>query len=106
MRWLGGSGLAFTSRSPGCTQSINFYRMDDGFRFVDLPGMDIAKVPKEITRQWKQLIEHYLPGTVRCSFRCLILDARRGWMDKDIELKTGSNATAGHYRGVPQRRTN
>ncbi len=53
-------GLARTSSRPGCTQLINFYQVDGGYRFVDLPGYGFAKVPQEITRQWKALIERYL----------------------------------------------
>jgi len=78
---LTGAGeLAFTSSRPGCTQLINFYEVDGGYRFVDLPGYGFAKVPQEITRQWKGLIEAYLfnRGTLRLSV--LLLDARRGWM--------------------------
>jgi GTP-binding protein len=59
---MGVSGLAKTSARPGCTQLINFYQMDEVLRFADLPGYGFAKVPKEITNSWKQLIDHYLTG--------------------------------------------
>ena len=83
----GRKGLAFTSAKPGCTQLINFYRVGDQFQFVDLPGYGYARVPKAITAQWKELIEQYLlqRGSLQLCF--MILDARRGWMDKDLELK-------------------
>jgi GTP-binding protein len=79
--------LAFTSAKPGCTQLVNFYRIDGQFHFVDLPGYGYARVPKDIVFEWKQLIEQYLlhRGSLQLCF--LILDARRGWMDKDLELK-------------------
>src|SRR6266481_4458229 len=51
--------VARISSRPGCTQSINFYQVDGGYRFVDLPGYGFAKVPREISRPWKQLIENY-----------------------------------------------
>ena len=79
--------LAFTSARPGCTQLANFYRIDGQFHFVDLPGYGFARVPKEITSQWKQLIEQYLLNRKSLKLCFLILDARRGWMDKDLELK-------------------
>jgi GTP-binding protein len=83
----GQRGLAFTSNTPGRTQSINFYRVDDRLYFTDLPGYGYAKVPVAAKNEWAKLIEHYLRerSTLRLSF--LILDARRGWMDKDLELK-------------------
>ncbi len=79
--------LAFTSATPGCTQVINFYRIDDKFHFVDLPGYGFARVPKEVKGQWKRLIEQYLLDRKSLLLCFLILDARRGWMEKDLELK-------------------
>ncbi len=72
---------------PGRTQLINFYRVGGQFRFVDLPGYGYARVPKEIASQWKRLIEQYLFERRSLELCFLILDARRGWMEKDMELK-------------------
>jgi GTP-binding protein len=79
--------LAITSATPGCTQLINFYRVGGQFHFVDLPGYGFAHVPKKVTSQWKQLIEHYLLHRSSLELCFLILDARRGWMEQDLELK-------------------
>jgi GTP-binding protein len=84
---LGNKGLAHTSSRPGCTQLINFYQVDGGFRFVDLPGYGFAKVPHEKTREWKALIEQYLSAREVLRLCVIILDARRGWMEKDVELR-------------------
>ena len=84
---LGNKGLAFTSSRPGCTQFINFYQVDSGFRLVDLPGYGFAKVPREKTKDWKALIEQYLSGRGALRLCVIVLDARRGWMDKDVELR-------------------
>jgi GTP-binding protein len=84
---VGKTGLAFTSASPGCTQLINFYRIDRQFQFVDLPGYGYARVPKAITANWQQLIESYLLDRKSLELCFLLLDARRGWMEKDLELK-------------------
>jgi GTP-binding protein len=84
---VGSSGLAFTSSKPGCTQVINFFRVDGGFTFVDLPGYGYARVPLEIKAQWKRLVEQYLLHREALATCFLILDARRGWMEKDLELK-------------------
>lgn len=79
--------LAFTSNTPGRTQTINFYRIDDAFYFVDLPGYGYARVPPAIMAEWKSLIESYLQERETLKLACLILDTRRGWMEKDLDLK-------------------
>jgi GTP-binding protein len=84
---LGQKKLAFTSNTPGRTQTINFYRVEGGFYFVDLPGYGYARVPQPFVLEWKKLIEAYLQDRETLKLSCLILDARRGWMDKDLDLK-------------------
>ena len=93
----GQRGLAFTSNTPGRTQSINFYRINGNFYFVDLPGYGYARAPISAKNEWAKLIEHYLRerDTLRLSF--LILDARRGWMDKDLDLKAWLEANNQPY---------
>jgi GTP-binding protein len=81
-------GLAFTSARPGCTQLINFYRIDDDLHFVDLPGYGYARVPLDERARWKELIESYLVPRRALQLSFLLLDARRGWMDMDLELKS------------------
>ena len=83
----GKRGLAFTSNTPGRTQAINFYRIDRKLYFVDLPGYGYAKVPLEAKSEWAKLIEQYLKTRSTLGLSFLILDARRGWMDKDLDLK-------------------
>jgi GTP-binding protein len=80
-------GLARTSSTPGCTRGVNFYCVDNRIYLVDLPGYGFSKVPKPLKQGWKSLIEAYLGQrrTLRC---CLLLvDARRGWMESDRELR-------------------
>jgi GTP-binding protein len=79
--------LAFTSNTPGRTQTINFYRVDGAYYFVDLPGYGYARVPPAYLLEWKRLIDEYLEKRETLKLSCLILDARRGWMDKDLDLK-------------------
>jgi GTP-binding protein len=83
----GHRGLAFTSNTPGRTQTLNFYRIDGRFYFVDLPGYGYARAPRQFALEWKNLIERYLQERETLKLSCLILDARRGWMDKDLDLK-------------------
>ena len=83
----GAEGLAYTSSRPGCTQAVNFFELDEGYRFVDLPGYGFAKVPLPVARAWKELIQSYLLGRGSLKLAVLVLDARRGWMEKDLELR-------------------
>ncbi|HEX3682585.1 MAG TPA: ribosome biogenesis GTP-binding protein YihA/YsxC [Bryobacteraceae bacterium] len=80
-------GLAFTSARPGCTQLINFFRIGEDIRFVDLPGYGYARVSLEERAEWKRLIESYLLKRQSLALSFLLIDARRGWMDMDLELK-------------------
>ena len=84
---VGAEKLARISSRPGCTQVVNFYEADGGYRLVDLPGYGFAKVPHEITSQWKGLIESYLIDRRTLLLSVIVLDARRGWMEKDVELR-------------------
>lgn len=54
---LGTKKLARTSSTPGRTQSVNFYRVNECFRFVDLPGYGYAKVPESVRKTWGPMIE-------------------------------------------------
>ena len=83
----GQSGLAFTSSRPGCTQLINFFQINNDLRFVDLPGYGYAQVSLEEKARWKKLIESYLRYRQNLALSLLLIDARRGWMEMDLELK-------------------
>ena len=52
--------LARTSGSPGKTRTINFYRINDTFRIVDLPGYGYAKVSRSVSESWGKMMEQYL----------------------------------------------
>jgi GTP-binding protein len=80
--------LAFTSARPGCTQMINFFKINDRLHFVDLPGYGYAQVPLEERAKWKGLIESYLLHRRSLELSFMLIDARRGWMEKDLELKS------------------
>jgi GTP-binding protein len=61
------SKLAHVSSTPGKTQALNFYRVNDAFFLVDLPGYGYARVPERVRDQWAELIQWYLgeSGLVR-----------------------------------------
>ncbi|HOK47616.1 MAG TPA: ribosome biogenesis GTP-binding protein YihA/YsxC [Bryobacteraceae bacterium] len=79
--------VARTSRKPGCTKLIHFYDTDCKIRFVDVPGYGYARVPGRVAASWKELVESYLLGRKSLVLAILLLDIRRGWMEKDLELK-------------------
>jgi GTP-binding protein len=54
--------LVKTSSTPGRTQLINFFSVNDTFSLVDLPGYGYAKVPASVRRTWGPMIETYLKG--------------------------------------------
>ena len=83
----GTKGLAYVSANPGCTQLINFFRVEGKLNLVDLPGYGYARVPLEVKSRWQQLIESYLLNRKTLKLAVVLLDSRRGWMDKDLELK-------------------
>jgi GTP-binding protein len=84
----GKNGLAYTSSKPGCTQLINFFRINGEMHFVDLPGYGYARVPLEVKARWKSLIESYLLNRNSLKTAVVLLDSRRGWMETDLELKS------------------
>ncbi len=54
------NSLARTSKTPGRTQMLNFFTLDDSHRFVDLPGYGYAKVPEAVQKSWGKAMEIYL----------------------------------------------
>ncbi len=57
---VGHTRLAFVSKTPGRTQLINVFRMNNGAALMDLPGYGYAKVPESVRKQWVRLLETYL----------------------------------------------
>lgn len=84
---LEGRQLARISSRPGCTRLIHFYRVGGRFHFVDLPGYGYARVSRDEQLLWKRTIEAYLLERKSLALSILALDARRGWMEPDWELK-------------------
>src|SRR3989339_1769894 len=79
-------GLARTSNTPGRTQEINFFRVNERFAFIDLPGYGYAKVPEAIRKQWGPMVETYLSDRRTLRLVILILDVRRNPSDQDLQL--------------------
>jgi GTP-binding protein len=83
---LNRKGLARTSNTPGRTQEINFFRVNDRFAFIDLPGYGYAKVPESIRKQWGPMVETYLRVRDTLHLVVLILDVRRDPSEEDLQL--------------------
>ena len=79
-------GLAKTSNTPGRTQQLNFFNLDNKIYLVDLPGYGYAKAPEVQVKQWQQIIFLYLQGRVTLKRVFLLIDARHGIkkVDKDV----------------------
>ncbi len=78
--------LAHVSTRPGKTQALNFYRVNDEFLLVDLPGYGFAKVPARVQREWKELVEGYLARDDGPIAAVHLVDARRDATDLDRQM--------------------
>jgi GTP-binding protein len=85
-RLVGNEKLARTSSTPGKTQSINFYRLNGSFFFVDLPGFGYAKAGKSAMQQWKNLIERYFRTRSTIVLAVQIVDSRMPPTQSDLQL--------------------
>jgi len=82
-----GQKLARTSGTPGRTRAVHFFEVEGRILFVDLPGYGFAEAPKVVQRGWQKLVESYLLGRESLALCFVLLDARRGWMETDLQLK-------------------
>jgi GTP-binding protein len=90
-RLCGRKALARPSTEPGKTRELNYYLVNKGFYFVDLPGYGYAKVPEQVRSSWGKLIEQYLKTRDQLSLVVQLVDARHepteldmmmvGWLD-------------------------
>jgi GTP-binding protein len=83
---LGRRSLARTSNTPGRTQSINFFLINDDFYFVDLPGYGYAKVSKSMRSDWGKLAEEYLSEREQLRMSIHLVDARHPPTKLDMQL--------------------
>lgn len=83
---LGRRSLARTSKTPGRTQTINFYAVGDELRFVDLPGYGFARVPLAMRAQWQALVGGYLASRAALRAVVVVMDARHPLTPLDLQL--------------------
>jgi GTP-binding protein len=78
--------LVRTSKTPGRTQLLNFFEINELWRFVDLPGYGYAKVPVEVQKSWRPMVENYLATRVNLRGLVWLLDIRREVSKEDLTL--------------------
>ena len=86
--------LVKTSSTPGRTQLINFFSINENFTFVDLPGYGYAKAPLHIRKTWGPMVETYLSSRKTLKGVVLIMDIRRIPREGERDLINWLN----HYR--------
>ncbi len=83
---VGRKKLARVSATPGKTQEINFYRINETFLLTDLPGYGFAKAPVRERNRWQRLVEGYLRRPPGPAGVVVLFDSRRGILDLDRPL--------------------
>ena len=78
--------LARTSKTPGRTQLLNFFALDEDRRIVDLPGYGFAKVPQNLKRQWQGTLADYLEHRQCLQGIFLMMDCRHPLKDNDRQM--------------------
>ncbi len=84
--------IARVSQTPGKTQAIHFYLVNEKFHIVDLPGYGYAKVPKAIASSWRSLVNSYLENADALQVMFLLVDARRTPADHDKQMHDWTSA--------------
>ena len=97
---LGQRKLAKTSSTPGRTQQLNYFNLDNKVYIVDLPGYGFAKAPKDIVKNWQQLINTYLVGRANLRRVFLLIDSRHGIKKIDTEIMDMLDKAAVTYQIV------
>lgn len=78
--------LVKISSTPGKTQLINYFLINDKFYFVDLPGYGYASIPKSILKSWQKMIESYILKNSNLRLAALLIDSRHDIMNSDLQM--------------------
>jgi GTP-binding protein len=78
--------FARTSKTPGRTQLVNFFSLQEGRRLVDLPGYGFARVSDSMRRHWGELLSQYFESRKSLNGLLLIVDIRRKLTDYDRQM--------------------
>ena len=82
----GQKSLARISKTPGRTQMLNFFQIDELKRFVDLPGFGYAKVPLAVKKKWRSMMETYLIRRHSLAGIVLVMDVRHPLTEFDRQM--------------------
>lgn len=96
----GRGNLARVSNTPGRTRQINFFDLGGKLMLADLPGYGFARVARSESDRWRELISAYLSGRPNLRRVALLIDARRGPMETDLEAMTFLDRAATSYQLV------
>ena len=83
---LGRKAVARVSRTPGRTQAVNLFELDDRLCFADLPGYGFARVPPQVQVQWRAMVESYLMERTALRAVVVLVDARHPAQALDREM--------------------
>ena len=84
--FCGRRALARVSKTPGRTQQLNFFALDEQRRIVDLPGYGYAAAPHAVKQQWSTLIDRYLRDRHSLRGLVLLMDARHPLKELDLQM--------------------
>ena len=96
----GQSGLARASNTPGRTREINYFDLEGAIRLVDLPGYGYAKAPRKDVEQWTKLTRDFLRGRAALRRVFVLVDARHGLKETDLEVMKLLDTSAVSYAVV------
>lgn len=83
---LNRKGLVRTSSTPGRTQLLNFFAINEALHFVDLPGYGFARAPRAVRERWQPMIRDFLRGRATLRAVVWLLDARREPSREDLDF--------------------
>ena len=93
---IAGKTIARTSRTPGKTQALNFYRAGPGLRLVDLPGYGFARAPQSVREEWSRLVDRYMETRGALAAILVLVDIRHPAFPDDLEMVDWARR-----RGIP-----
>lgn len=96
----GRKGLARASNTPGRTQEINFFTVDEEHYLVDLPGYGFANAPLDVVKKWQALLKQYLSGRQNLRRAFVLIDARHGVKAVDEEIMSLLDSSAVTFQCV------
>ena len=99
-----GQNVARTSNTPGRTQTLNLFNIDDRIMIVDLPGYGYARVARDVAMRWVVRLEEYLLSRRQLRRLFILIDSRIGVRNSDLDLMDFCDANGISYQVVYTKR--